>query len=204
MKLFLPIIDNGMQLVQSDYAYSLAMAVSALCQKHEVTVARVSFPYPDGAMNLATAMFLESGCDRMLVIDGDLSFQPWHVELLLSHNLPIVAGLYPKKIAGVIEFPMMPLPNTEPLKDAADLVPVAFIARGFMAFKRDVFDVLIANKKAHVVEMEGRNIWAFWQTQLGGHSEDLTFCETWRSIGGSVYVDKRITVNHHGSAKFPL
>jgi hypothetical protein len=34
------------------------------------------------------------------------------------------------------------------------------------------------------------------------YSEDWTFCENWRDIGGKVYVDKRVLLRHSGSYVF--
>jgi hypothetical protein len=34
------------------------------------------------------------------------------------------------------------------------------------------------------------------------YSEDWTFCENWRDIGGQVYVDKRVLLKHTGTYVF--
>jgi hypothetical protein len=34
------------------------------------------------------------------------------------------------------------------------------------------------------------------------YSEDWTFCENWRDIGGKVYVDKRVLLRHSGAYVF--
>jgi hypothetical protein len=34
------------------------------------------------------------------------------------------------------------------------------------------------------------------------YSEDWTFCENWRDLGGSVFVDKRILLKHTGTYVF--
>ena len=34
------------------------------------------------------------------------------------------------------------------------------------------------------------------------YSEDWTFCENWRDIGGKVWVDKRVLLRHSGSYVF--
>ena len=34
------------------------------------------------------------------------------------------------------------------------------------------------------------------------YSEDWTFCENWRDIGGKIYVDKRVLLRHSGSYVF--
>jgi hypothetical protein len=34
------------------------------------------------------------------------------------------------------------------------------------------------------------------------YSEDWTFCENWRDIGGQVWVDKRVLLKHTGTYVF--
>jgi hypothetical protein len=34
------------------------------------------------------------------------------------------------------------------------------------------------------------------------YSEDWTFCENWRDLGGKIYVDKRVLLRHSGSYVF--
>ena len=34
------------------------------------------------------------------------------------------------------------------------------------------------------------------------YSEDWTFCENWRDIGGKIWVDKRVLLRHSGSYVF--
>jgi hypothetical protein len=206
MRIFFPIIDNGMQLVQADYTFSLAHSLLAgAFFGHQVTIGRISYPYPDGAMNYATNMFLRSDADRLVTIDADLSFDPIHIKKLLAHEMPFVAGIYPKKQIG-LEFPIEPLPETDPLRDPAEVVKVASVARGFTSIHRSVFEKFIAAGlcETYVDVQTGKPAWQFWKNQVGGHSEDFNFCERWRSIGGDVWIDKTITARHHGSAAFPL
>lgn len=173
---------------------------------HELTVGGFSYPYPDGAMNMASTSFLESDCDEMIVIDTDVVFPPSHLAMLLSHDEPLVFGLYPKKKPG-LEFPVEPLDgDSEPFANDGrpPLREVARCAKGFMRVNRSVFDKL----KPHVEKIEcaqtRRKQYLFWKTLPGGHSEDFAFCDLWRSIGGKILVDSRITCQHEGSALYPI
>lgn len=205
-KLFLPFIDNGMGLSRTSWAISMfGLALSPVLADYDVIAQGISYPYPDGAMNIATADFLESGADRMLVIDTDEIFSPAHVELLLSHDEPFIAGIYPKKKPG-LEFPIVPLEsNPEPFAPGQpDPVEVARCARGFLNVHRSVFETM----RPHVEEITdnetGRKTGLYWRNLPGGHSEDFAFCDLWRSLGGRVLVDKRCTVKHEGSAVYPI
>jgi len=154
-------------------------------------------------MNIATARFLASDCDEMLLIDTDLIFKAQHVTWILEHQEPLVFGCYPKKLPGMI-FPMEFLGPENPFGGEAPLVEVKCTARGFMRAHRKVFGRM-AN---HVPVVEnftnGGSMWQFWQTMPGGHSEDYNFCDRWRFLGGKVLVDQRITAQHEGTAIYPL
>lgn len=174
-----------------------ALGLSEVFKNHEVTAESISYPYPDGALNIATKLFMESGVDRMLVIDTDVIFEPRDVALLLSHDVPFVAGLYPKKVRG-LEFPMMPLnENDTPADIFADdphfpgvepLVEVAAIARGFCAIKREVFE----------------KVGSTWKNMPDGSSEDFELCKRMRAAGIKVLVDQRVLLKHEGSAVYPI
>src|SRR5215831_6947260 len=143
-KLFFPLIDNGMGLARAQWALSMcALCMADWFRSREVTMQCVSFPYPDGAMNLVTHDFLNhTDCDEMIVIDEDIYFQPQDVRMLMEHDLPLVFGLYPKKESGVV-FPIVPLKdNPTPFKSDEILCEVECCARGFMRVKREVFEKL--------------------------------------------------------------
>ena len=53
------------------------------------------------ARNRIVARFLMSDCTHLLFLDTDLIFSPEHVERLISHGLPFLIGLYPKKLEMV-------------------------------------------------------------------------------------------------------
>lgn len=206
-KIFLPIIDNGMGLSRTSWAFSLAVACLGVLSKHEVTLQSISYPYPDGAMNLATASFLESGCDEMLVIDTDVVFSDKLIERLLSHDEPLVFGLYPKKVVG-LNFPMEPLDGDEFPFSTSDGRPVLRefkrVARGFMRVNRSVFEALKPHVPFEHSDIYGKESYTFWKVMPGGHSEDYAFCDLYRSIGGKVMVDISCCAQHEGSVVYPI
>ena len=205
-KLFLPFIDNGMGLSRTSWALSMfSLALSPVLDAYEIDAQGISYPYPDGAMNIATADFLESGADRMLIIDTDEIFNPSHIELLLSHDVPVISGVYPKKKPG-LEFPVVPLEsNPAPFAEGQPIpVEVARAARGFMAIHRDVFTSLESRAESYIDSETGRSGRIYWPTLPGGHSEDFGFCDLYRSIGGKILVDKHCTAKHEGSCVYPI
>lgn len=202
-KIFLPIIDNGMGLSRTSWALSMIASIGWLRDRFEIDLQSISYPYPDGAMNIATQCFLESDADEMLVIDTDVVFDVHHLEFLFSHDVHVVFGLYPKKKPG-LEFPVQAIDDRNPFGGKNPLVEVARVARGFMRIHRRVFESI----KPHVEKIScaetRREQWLFWKTLPGGHSEDFAFCDLIRSKGFPVLVDQRITTKHAGSAVYPI
>ena len=141
----------------------------------------------------------------MLVIDTDEIFSPSHVDLLLSHDLPFISGIYPKKKPG-LEFPIVPLSdNQNPFADSQPVpVEVERCARGFLALDRSVFEQIKPLVPTYTDAETGRTQFLFWKCLQGGHSEDFAFCDLYRSIGGKIMVDRRILTQHEGSAVYPI
>jgi len=198
--LFLPIIDNGMGLSRTSWAICMLAAFSG----RAFTAASISYPYPDGAMNLATSYFLESDCNEMLVVDTDVVFSRQHIDWLLSHDEPLVFGLYPKKQPGLI-YPAEYLEsNPEPFSGESDLCEVKRTARGFMRVHRSVFEAMKPHVPEYLCAQTSREAHAFWRVLPGGHSEDFAFCDLWRSLGGKILIDRRCVTQHEGSALYPI
>jgi len=197
---FLPIIDNGGGMIRADYAACLLHAMS----NRNIEWSRIGYPYPDGSRNIATHEFLESKCDKMFFIDTDIIFDRKHVDMILSHDEPIVAGLYPKKKRG-LELVVSTEKRfaQDPNKEGVDpLVRVDWVGTGFMCIRRDVFEAM--EHESPEFELEGQKMREYWRCLPGGHSEDREFCEHFRALGGAVYVDQRVTLKHEGIAIYPI
>jgi hypothetical protein len=133
---------------------------------------------------------------------------------LLSHDVPFVAGIYPKKQvehtfpmellddggeAGTS--PFSPLPLAEGIEP---LVEVKRVARGFLSVHRSVFDLMRPTCTSYLDVHSGEEHVEYWKAQQGGGSEDYEFCDRYRALGGKVLVDQRCVVYHWGNIKFPI
>lgn len=198
MKLFAPVITNGMHLVRARYTTSMMAAFS----RREYTTCNIDYPYPDGAMNLAAAAFLKSDCDRMVIIDGDIQFKPSQIDRLLSHDVPLIHGYYCKRVPGV-EFALDTLDGKPPTPGEDGLWRLKSAARGFSAWYREVFAMMESTSEEYDCAQTGVTARAYFKTKVGGHSEDYQFCERWRAIGQEVLVDPEVFVKHYGDTGFP-
>lgn len=207
--LYFSIIDNGMGLSRTRWGASMFIAaLSGVLKDRRIAVESFSHPDPSSSMNLATQSFLESGIDRQITIDTDVIFTPSQLKMLLSHDLDVVSGLYPKKVSG-LEYPVMPLDATQTPaklfdKSAECPVEVQCVPRGFLNVHRSVYERLIPHTASDLSPDSGERVYYFWQAKPGVMSEDFAFCMAWRAIGGRVWVDQRITAKHEGSAVYPI
>lgn len=205
--LYIPLCNNGIGLVRASWAASMfGLGVSGVLSKYRVVFDSFAHPDPSASMNHATHRFMETGCDRMLIIDADHIFRPQDVAVLLSNDLDFVSGLYPKKCI-ITEWPVQPLNDEQTPevlfdKTADSPVEVKCVPRGFLALKRRVFEVLEPHVEKYSTDDGIMSI--FWQAVSGGITEDFALCNLWREYGGQVWLDHRVRVFHEGNIVFPL
>jgi hypothetical protein len=186
------------------------------------------------ARNSLTKRFLESDCTHLLFIDSDLIFSGEHIERLLSHQKPVVAGFYPKKKEGSLEWVCnRSLAPSE--IDANGLQEVRYMGTGFMMVEREAILRMIAAypDTAYTNDDTNKTEWDLWPVgvhsesegiainiKLGKYrlnwrwtwkkkltrylSEDWFFCQRWLDMGGRVYGDTKVILKHVGQAVYPL
>lgn len=164
--------------------------------------------------NQLSADFLATDCTHLLFIDCDLIFSPQHVVRIVSHDVPLVGGLYPKKQdTDEIEWVLNSLPDTEP--DASGLQAVRYIGTGFLCVQRPVFQMMIDHLGAQIEFTadygKRRTEHDFWPMGVYQYpdgtrrylSEDWYFCQRWLDLGGKVLADTRVLIKHLGPAVYP-
>lgn len=142
----------------------------------------------------------------MLLQDLDVTYTPRDLARLLSHNLPYVGGILPKRVLG-LELAMwtdQPLSET-PEADGVNPLVLAVFGRGFCLIHREVFDTVAPHVPEYLDHQTGETRRAFFQYKPGGiGSEDFYFCELYRSLGGRPVVDQRIVLGHVGDITYPV
>ena len=162
------------------------------------------------ARNTLTAKFLHTeGSTHLMFIDADIGWEPWHLLVLLNRKVDVIGGLYPMK-SMPIKWCVNGIPGQEEGVD--NLVEVTKTGTGFMLIKRDVFEKLDAHPAvkpfANDIGLDpalNKYMKTYFDTAVREgryYSEDWTFCENWRDIGGQVYVDKRVLLKHTGTYVF--
>ncbi len=165
--------------------------------------------------NDLTRRFLDSDCTHLLWIDTDLVFSAEHVSRLLSHDVDLVGGFYPKKQEGPLCWVCNACENPE--ETASGLTTVKYMGTGFMLIKRRVFELMIQHdgqkmsytRDGDPLKTVEHDFWhmGVYQYKDGSKrylSEDWWFCQKWLDLGGKVWADRHVILKHSGSALYPL
>jgi len=163
------------------------------------------------ARNTLTAKFLHTKeSTHLMFIDADIGWEPWHLLVMLNHDKDVVGGLYPMKSLPV-KWCVNGIPGAEQ-NDPSGLIEVTKTGTGFLLMKRDVFEKLNAHPAVKpfindigldpVLNPYMKTYFDTAVRENRYYSEDWTFCENWRDIGGQVFVDKRVLLKHTGTYVF--
>jgi hypothetical protein len=169
---------------------------------------------------------------HLLFVDADISFDAGHVLRMLRFDQDVVAGMYPLKMilwddAAIERVRAGELPDSAPLRyvgvacegaegDSRDgFVTGVYAGTGFMLIRRGVFRRMIEAfpetryTAAHTQPepSSSPNQYALFDCMIDpatGHylSEDYAFCQRWRSIGGTLWLDTRGELTHIGTHEF--
>jgi hypothetical protein len=163
------------------------------------------------ARNTLTAKFLHTKeSTHLMFIDADIGWEPWHLLVMLNAQKDVIGGLYPMKSLP-IKWCVNGIPGADQ-NDPSGLIEVTKTGTGFLLIKRDVFDKLNAHPAVKSFTNDigldpALNIYmkTYFDTAVREnryYSEDWTFCENWRDLGGQVWVDKRVLLRHTGTYVF--
>jgi hypothetical protein len=162
------------------------------------------------ARNTLTAKFLHNpDSTHLMFIDADIGWEPWHLMVMLCRDVDVIGGLYPMKSIPV----KWCVNGFEGAEEGPDgLQEVTKTGTGFMLIKRHVFEKLNAHPAVKpfkndigLPEELNPHMKTYFDTAVREgryYSEDWTFCENWRDIGGKVWVDKRVLLKHTGHYVF--
>ena len=162
--------------------------------------------------NSLVAKFLafEPKSTHLMFIDADIGFEPEEIIKLMLADKDVVGGLYPKK-ALPVQYVVNKVPNST---KEGNLVEVANLGTGFMMIKREVIESIIRKKpELHYQDAIGLDPkfdpykYALFDTLIDPVtkeylSEDYYFCKLWRDMGGKIWADLTIKLDHSGYYKF--
>lgn len=170
-----------------------------------------------GRNNLVAKVMQNSNSTHLFFIDADIGFEPEHIFQLLLHDKEVVGGFYPKK-----SLPIDYVVNVSPDHVDANgniginnnLIPLTRLGTGFMMVKKSaiqkMFDAYPETKYTGNIGLSqdlNPFMYALFDTMItkdGEYcSEDWTFCDRWRAIGGEIWGDITIKLDHTGHFRYP-
>jgi hypothetical protein len=162
------------------------------------------------ARNTLTAKFLVNpDSTHLMFIDADIGWEPWHLLVMLNRDVDVIGGLYPMKSLP-IKWCVNGFEGAEEGPDG--LQEVTKTGTGFLLIKRHVFDKLNAHPAVKPFMNDiglpaelNPHMKTYFDTAVREnryYSEDWTFCENWRDLGGKIWVDKRVLLKHTGTYVF--
>jgi hypothetical protein len=192
---------------------------------HYITVRNESLV--QRARNRCVAEFLaHPTASHLLFVDSDIGFTADAVFRLIAHDKPLVGGLYRRKQLDRTEWVWNRLPpDQEKRNPLTGAISCAAIGTGFMLIRRDVVtrmvEASLAKDEAGVVRSPLRylvhagdgdagawrdhtfTLFDCWIDEQSNYlSEDYAFCRRWRDLGGDVWADPAIRLQHVGTATF--
>lgn len=162
------------------------------------------------ARNTLVAKFLNNpDSTHLMFVDADIGWEPWHLLVMLNRDVDVIGGLYPMKTLPV----KWVVNGFEGAEEGPDgLQEVSKTGTGFMLVKRHVFEKLNEhpavkpfNNDIGLPKELDRHLKTYYDTAVREnryYSEDWTFCENWRDLGGKIWVDKRVLLRHTGTYVF--
>lgn len=153
----------------------------------------------DDGRNILVRQFLASGCDELMFIDADIGWYAEDLVRFVGHDRDVVAGTYPQK-SDRGRFPCQFLDGLLHANDG--LLEVMGVPTGFLKIKRRVLQVLHEQAQHYRADSDDAAMTAeIFEREVVGQdrlSGDLNFCRKWRELGGRVFVDPELRLEHVG------
>ena len=176
--------------------------------------------------------FLQSDATHLFFIDGDTGFNPEDVLKLCSHDKDVAAAMCPLKTyvfdqaankvfssgeelqAAMLSYVTVPeleyneeLGFFEPILENG-LLKARRAVGGFLCIKREVILAMIEHYKdlRYLTGSSPKLIAGLFQQYIDDDgfllSENFAFCDRWLKMGGEIWVDPEIPLEHFGSHSF--
>ena len=155
------------------------------------------------ARNIAVKTFLQSQCTDLLFIDADMGWEPDAVLNLLGSGKDMVAVAGPRKQHPLSFCALLEGPPVNTCKETG-LIRAEYVGTGFMLLTRTCVQKMWDSypELAYLDGDTNAEFRALFDTSLWEKrywSEDYTWCRRWRDIGGEIWVDPRMRLEHVGN-----
>lgn len=155
------------------------------------------------ARNDIFKMAHDSNIDDLVFIDCDVDWAPADFFKLLEHDVAIVSAPIIKKSDMELSYSMKLLGDY--VVGDNGLVEVDGNATGMMRIRSDAIkQIWEASEEYQEPHKPEPSRMVFDVRIVNGQlwSEDITFCEKWRDLGGKIYIDPTINCGHSGEKRW--
>ena len=152
------------------------------------------------ARNDIVQLALDSNVDDLIFIDTDVDWKPEDFFKLLEYDADIVGGVYPKK--SDTEQYSVKIEKSDLVINNQGLVEVSGLPAGFMRITKTALKKIWDASPEYTEAHKPNPIRMCFNVTINSNkelvSEDISFCETWKSLGGKIYLDPNINLSHVG------
>ena len=166
-----------------------------------------------GRNEAAAALLQNEDYTHLLFVDADIEFEASDILALLNLHRDVAVGPYRKKNErNEYNFEFVPHPEERvQICQTTGAVEVMRAGTGFMLIRRTVFEQMRdAMPEIGYRALNKAGVWtqmhAFFQFEIRDtehgpqeYSEDYNFCERWRALGGTLWMDGNLKLNHWGA-----
>lgn len=202
----------------SPYVISLAQTLGVLSKlgiNWDYLARPADFHIERAINNTLTELMERDDFTDVLLIDSDESWRPEDVVRLLLHPQEIVGGTYRMKnndgeYVGSLKHEDG-CPVGVMLPDGNALLEATRVAAGFMRIKISALrkwaaaypDLVSEEPDGRKVQFFSRMIAPDWDGKPVAHCQDMAFCRRWLDIGGRLWIDPMVKVNHWWVTCYP-
>lgn len=184
--------------VGAGYAYALHESGKALQRAGIDSQAAILSGdcHVDDARNRIVAEFLAGEYTDLVFLDADVRWEPESLIRLLSYDFGLVGATYPYR-EGERAFPGIFMQG-EQYANQCGLLEVEALPTGFLRIRRDVLEQLAETAPKFMNKAGLLMPLIFERTLEGNHryGGDITFCRKYRKLGGRVWLDPEIELEH--------
>jgi hypothetical protein len=162
------------------------------------------------ARNVLFSAFLQTDCTDMFFLDADIGCRPGSITRLMDHPVDVVGGPYRGRSDTQMDYCLRTLDSGIMQFDPdTRLMEVDAVATGFLRISRNAAEKMAEAHKDDWYEdstapagLKVLNVFDFKFIDHRYWSEDYTFCRRWRELGGKVWVDPMVELDHTGTKVF--
>ena len=189
-----------------------ASSLSETCKlglTKDITVFSIYMSYDalvQRARNDIVQLAIDTDVDDLVFIDCDVDWNPEDFFKLLEHDVDIVGATYPKK-GDEETYPVKVQNGIEGWTgvDEKGLVEVEGIGTGFLKINKNALKQIYESCEEYTEPHKEKPIKMVFDIKIENGelvSEDISFCDKWRDLGGKIYFDPSINLSHVGTKRW--